>query len=255
MRMRSFLPALIFLTLTSLAQASLPAYETVSIPAGEMTLEIPLDFYFENAHLSVTVKVGPGLRMGRYEVSNRLWRQCHQAGGCAKAAEIRDDEGENHPVARVDWHQAQEFATWISKATGRRLRLPTEGEWYYIFSLGKGFKIISREYDYSDLEAVRKIPKKTWPLGKFGENEWGISDMLGNVWEWTLSCYTLAENKLKAPVNIERLQKPETCSTRIVGGQNRAHVPDFINDTYNGGCLTVEPTANLGFRLVEEIQP
>ena len=48
---------------------------------------------------------------------------------------------------------------------------------------------------------------------------------------------------------------PEACSTRIVGGEHRAEVPDFVADTYNGGCAGLQPAANLGFRLVLEEGP
>lgn len=251
MNMRPLL-LLFILAIAGRAQAVAPRYQTVPIPAGQMILETPLNSYLQVDYLNVTITVGAGLRMGRYEVSNRDWDACVRAGGCEKKAERRSDEGPDFPVARVNWHEAEQFARWLSKATAKRYRLPTEQEWYYVFSLGRGFKVVSREYDYRDIEAVRKIPKKTWKRGKFGENEWGVADMLGNVWEWTLSCYTLSESRLLAKPNIEELRSPDECSTRIVGGQNRAHVPDFISDTYSGGCATVEPTANLGFRLVEE---
>ncbi len=249
MNRRFLFLALLFLSTTA---ASAPRYVTVPIPPGQMLLEIPLNNFLQTDFLSVTVTIGAGLRMGHYEVSNRDWDLCVRAGGCAKKAERRDDEGPDFPVARVNWHEAEQYARWLSRATGKRYRLPTEHEWYYVFSLGKGYKIVSREYDYSDIEAVRKIPKKTWKRGKFGQNAWGVADMLGNVWEWTLSCYTLSESRLLAKPDLEALRQSDECSTRIVGGQNRAHVPDFISDTYNGGCATVEPAANLGFRLVED---
>jgi hypothetical protein len=37
-----------------------------------------------------------------------------------------------------------------------------------------------------------------------------------------------------------------------VGGEHRAEVPDFVADTYQGGCSTLQPAANLGLRLVLE---
>jgi hypothetical protein len=52
---------------------------------------------------------------------------------------------------------------------------------------------------------------------------------------------------------IKFLNTPDACTTRIARGETRSHIPDFISDTYNGGCATLRPAANLGFRLVREI--
>ena len=240
---------------TLLGAAALPQYQTVPLPPGQMTLEVPLNTYLQTDYIAVTVTVGVGLRIGRYGVTNREWNACFQAGGCARKADVRPDEGPDNPVVRVNWHEAAQFARWLSETTGRHYRLPTEQEWYYVFNLGKDYKIQSRQFNYSDLDQVRKVPKKTWPRGKFGENAWGVADMVGNVWEWTLSCYTLSRTRLQAAPDIAALESADACSTRVVGGENCAHVPDFLRDTYSGGCGTLEPAANLGFRLVEEVLP
>ena len=232
--------------------AAAPSYQTVPLPAGSMLLELPLNTYLQTDYISVTVTVAPGLRMGRYGVSNREWAACFKAGGCARAADVRGDEGPDNPVVRVNWHEAMQFARWLSQATGRRYRLPTQQEWYYVFGLGKGFRVQSRLYDYRDLEAVRKVPKRTWKRGHFGENAWGVADMVGNVWSWTLSCYTASQARLQAVPDLAALSSAEACSTRVLGGENCASAPDIIRDPYSGGCGTVEPAANLGFRLVEE---
>ena len=193
--------------------------------------------------------------MGKYEVSNKQWNECFKDGGCAKKAELNPGEGLNHPVVRVNWHEAWAYAQWYSKKTGQDWRLPTDHEWFYAAGEGKDYKVEEKEYDYSDLEKIREIPKKTYPRGHFGENAWGMADTLGNVWEWTITCWAMAEDSLLAPVVPSVLNDPEKCATRITGGENRSHIPDFISDTYNGGCASLKPAANLGFRLVREVQP
>ena len=227
-------------------------YETVRMPKGTMWLEVPTNSYLQTDFVRVPVQLDRALEIGRFEVSNAQWNACFAAGGCRKPAPMRADEGPDHPVTRVNWHEAQQFSRWLSRETGRRYRLPTEHEWFFAFSLGRGYRVEEKVYDYADLEAIRAIPKRTWPRGHFGENAWGLADTLGNVWEWTLSCYTLAEEGLLRPPDPARLADAQACTTRIVGGEHRAHVPDFIADTYNGGCATLKPAANLGFRLVLE---
>ena len=158
-------------------------------------------------------------------------------------------------MVKVTWHDAYRFALWISKKTGRRYRLPTEHEWFFAANEGKYRKEQSPTYSYANIESIRKIPKITYPIGTFGANAWGVYDTAGNVWEWTLACYALAEERLRGPQRAAELNDPQRCVTRITGGEHRAHVPDFIADTYNGGCATLKPAANLGFRLVLENDP
>ena len=35
------------------------------------------------------------------------------------------------PVACVSWRDAQAYVNWVSEKTGKRYRLPSEGEWEY----------------------------------------------------------------------------------------------------------------------------
>jgi hypothetical protein len=45
------------------------------------------------------------------------------------------------------------------------------------------------------------------------------------------------------------------CGVRVVEGQHRAYVTDFIRDARAGGCAAGVPPDNLGFRLVREPPP
>ena len=112
-------------------------------------------------------------------------------------------------------------------------------------------KEITYEYSAKSISSISQ--KQTKPLGSINSNKWGMYDFFGNVWEWTLSCwYSSQENMLKNR-SIKELNNPSACTTRIARGETRAHIPDFITDTYNSGCATLRPAANLGFRLVREI--
>lgn len=227
-------------------------YETIVAPKGEYILHIPVNTYFGLEHIEKKVKFNKEFLIGKHEVSNKLWNLCFKNKGCSKQAIIEENESENHPVVRVNWHDAFMFSKWLSKETGYKYRLPTEEEWVYATYLGKEHKEIEVEYDYSDLEKIRKISKRTKPIGSFPTNSWGFSDYHGNVWEWTLTCWFASEENMLKKFSIKELNSPEACTTRIAQGENRSHVPDFISDTYNGGCATLRPAANLGFRLVRE---
>jgi formylglycine-generating enzyme required for sulfatase activity len=88
------------------------------------------------------------------------------------------------PVVCVSWHDAVAYADWLSRETGQQWRLPSEAEWEYAARAktttarfwGDGWDQASR---YARVEA-----EGTTPVGSFQPNDFGLYDMLGNVWEW-----------------------------------------------------------------------
>lgn len=227
-------------------------YESIEVPAGEMAMEVPLNTYLNTDYLSIPVSIPKAFRIGKHEVTRALWQACHEAGGCDKPGLPAEGAGPTHPMVAINWHEAMQFARWYSERTHQHWRLPTDHEWFYVFAMGKGYRAEEKAYDYTDIEKIREAPKLTYPVGKFGVNAWGVADLLGNVWEWTLGCHTLAPDRLLRPIDVAALSKPTCCYTRLVGGEHRAEVPDFVADTYQGGCSTLKPAANLGLRLVLE---
>lgn len=100
----------------------------------------------------------------------------------------------NHPVTQVSWNDAVAYAHWKGK------RLPTQWEWEHAASNGKKSGV---QYSWgADLVVGGKYKANTWqgsfpfkntvedgyeftsPVGAFGANESGFTDMGGNVWQW-----------------------------------------------------------------------
>lgn len=227
-------------------------YPVVQIPTGEMTYDVPVSSYTGVSYVPVQIRIDAPFAIGQHEVTVALWNLCAADGWCEQRPGLDDPDLQDHPMVKVTWHDAYLFSLWISKKTGRSYRLPTEHEWFFAANEGRYRREQSLTYSYADLEAIRQTPKITHPIGTFGFNGWGLEDHVGNVWEWTLGCYALAEETLREPQDPQELNDPARCTTRITGGEHRAHVPDFVADTYNGGCATLKPAANLGFRLVLE---
>ncbi len=120
-------------------------------------------------------------------------------------------QGEGEPVVCVSWNDAQAYVAWLSSQTGETYQLPTEAEWEYAARAGTTSSRFwgddpDRACDYAnvaDLSAQRKLSWSgvhgcddghvwTAPVNSYRPNPWGLSDMLGNVWEWTCSVYNEA---------------------------------------------------------------
>lgn len=250
---RVFVMLLVLLPLAAVAgPTSSVLYPVVEIPAGGMDYDVPVSSYTGVDYVHVRIEIDTPFKIGQHEVTVALWNLCVADGWCDARQGLDKPELQDHPMVKVTWHDAHRFSLWMSAKTGQSWRLPTEHEWFFAANEGQYRREQALTYDYGDIERIRKTPKITHPVGTFGDNGWGMIDHGGNVWEWTLACYALAEESLRAKQDPAVLNDPKLCATRITGGEHRAHVPDFVADTYNGGCATLKPAANLGFRLVLE---
>ena len=133
---------------------------------------------------------GGGLAMGRYEVTVGEYRAFASAtGGGAGGGCITLGDGDSwrnpgfpqtdrHPVTCVSWDDAQLYVSWLSRTTGARYRLPTEAEWE---------RAAAGSQRGCDEDRTRNWG--TCPVGSYGSNDAGLSDMVGNLWEWTEGCW------------------------------------------------------------------
>ena len=78
----------------------------------------------------------------------------------------------------VNWDDAQEYVSWLSRTTGATYRLPTEEEWGRAAAGTPEGSGCGRDRDR----------QSTCPVGSYGANASGLSDMVGNLWEWTADC-------------------------------------------------------------------
>jgi len=100
--------------------------------------------------------------------------------------------GASQPVVGVCWYEARAYASWQSAQTGMAFRLPTEVEWE---AAARG--VAGRSFAYGDAfdatigNTVETHLRRTTPVGVFveGDTPEGVSDMAGNVAEWTSSAW------------------------------------------------------------------
>lgn len=131
------------------------------------------------------------------------WKLLEGANWKHPLGEDADPAEDNHPVTQVSWNDAVAYAEWAGK------RLPTEIEWEYAAKSGKnsgdiyswGNQLV-KDGDYQANVWQGDFPVEntaddgfmyTSPVGFFGKTEAGLTDMGGNVWEWTSDTYRLYE--------------------------------------------------------------
>ena len=130
---------------------------------------------------------------------------------------------DSQPIVGVSWHNAVQYAQWLSAETQHRYRLPTEAEWEYACRAGQS-------HEYCGSNKVEDVAwfydnsgSTTHPGGQKAANAWGLRDMSGNVREWVQDCYSDKEydrrQKTNAPWPAHQ-PSPETgnCSRVLRGG-------------------------------------
>jgi len=171
---------------------------------------------------------------------------------------------ERHPVLHVAFEDALAYAEWAGK------ELPTEAEWEYAARAGRAPTM----YAWGDEAEPRgRVMANTWrgrfpwenvdppgrdrtsPVGRFPANDWGLVDLIGNVWEWTASVWT--DNH-----GVEAAERHSCCAPQ-------APLQESDRNVMKGGshvcaasyCLRYRPparqgqsvrssTSHLGFRCV-----
>lgn len=175
------------------SRMAMPAFELDRTPVTVATFAA---FVKRTEFVSEAERLGSGavMRFGTGQwslVAGANWRQPQgPEGGKAAGA---------HPVTQVSWNDAHAYCRALGK------RLPSEFEHEYA-ARGAGGKSQTHASG-EQLEKDGRYRANVWtgvfpmlntkkdgyggtsPVGAFGEDALGLSDMAGNVWEWTEDWY------------------------------------------------------------------
>jgi formylglycine-generating enzyme required for sulfatase activity len=200
--------------------------------------------------------------MSRFPVTNVQYER-FDPGHASKRAPWANEQ---HPVIYVSAKDAERFCEWLSQTERKRYRLPTEAEWEYA---ARGF--LSHVYPWGDaLDAGHyanfadsrttfswRDPRiddgwpQTSPVGYYprGGSPFGVEDLAGNVFEWTLD--GLENYKGKEMTNP---RGPKNSSQRIYRGGSWKSRATSLRSTARAFNAPDYSSNDVGFRIVCECE-
>lgn len=105
-------------------------------------------------------------------------------------------EGDDRPRENVNWYEAMAFANWLGNLLGMKVALPTIAQWQRA-ARGDDDRYFpwGDEYDEERCNTLETGLKSTTPVDRYhkGAAPYGVYDMAGNVWEWTMNTAAAAE--------------------------------------------------------------
>jgi formylglycine-generating enzyme required for sulfatase activity len=210
-----------------------------------------------------------GFWMAKHEVTNRQYRKyksSHDSKDYKGVNLNRDDQ----PAVYVSWDDAKAFAKWLSSKSGKQIALPTEAQWEYAARAGTGTvrywgddaDDACRYANVHDRTSKNKFSNFTWqnhncndgyagtsPVGSFRSNNFGLYDMLGNVWEWCEDVYDKEAYSKHSRNNPLVLSGG---SDRVLRGGSWSSKPWNVRSAYRYRYSASFTLDYLGFRLIRK---
>lgn len=243
--------------------------EMVSLPTGVFTMGANNGNSSERPVHEVEI-VEP-FAIGKYEITFEQYAKCVEDEFCQHRPSNEGWGAEDRPVINVSYRDTQVFINWLRDRTGENYRLPTEAEWEYAAKAGSSkprwwgdnadgacqYANVHDKYSRSSNSISGSYHRcsdgfaKTAAVGSFRPNPFGLSDMIGNVWEWTAGCWH--KNFEGAPDDGSKWEDDGDCSKRVLKGGAWAGPPMMSRATSRipGGARKRRNT--IGFRVARTL--
>lgn len=263
--------------------------EMVALPAGDFLMGSPES---ESGHQDVEglprrVIIGNRVAIGKFEITVDQFSSFVIATGMKVSDHCRVIVGSDrvppawaqteasfrhpgfktgglHPVVCVSWHEAQAYAAWLQRRTGKPYRLPTEAEWEYAaragtktrYSFGDDetmlcdyakFADFGSQFGWRDACRSELVAFGPAPVGSFRPNPWGIFDTHGNAWEWVQDCWTPDASKI--PTDGSAFMQPKGCEEGVTRGGSFAAPSQRVRSAMRAPAPTAIHNYNIGFRV------
>ena len=192
-----------------------------------------------------------------------------EGGGPADPGSV---QGENEPMVCVSWADAKAYVAWLSRKTRKKYRLLSESEWEYA---ARGRTATPRYWDKRDsgqcenangADESLKTHYSDWfdltascddgsthtsEAGRYGPNEFGLYDMLGNAREWVEDCWH--RDYGDALADGSAWTDGGTCELRVLRGGSWLDGPGGVRSSTRDRATTgIRFSAN-GFRVARAL--
>ncbi len=234
----------------AVSPTTMPKAEAVMIPGGTFKMGRNDGRENESPENQVEVK---SFWMDKTEVTNAEYSAFVTATGHKPVPADWVNEKpiagqEQWPVRFVNIEDTKAFADWRSKRDNKTYRLPTEAEWEYaarngakgnLYPWGDSFQAKCAVTDQPTTEP-KPVGSSTCP------NDWGVLDLIGNVYEWTgskASLYLGSKGEITRDADKRNM---------IRGGAalNKSSGEFGITSTFRADVDASKRDKELGFRLV-----
>jgi formylglycine-generating enzyme required for sulfatase activity len=159
--------------------------------------------------------------------------------------ELGDRAPARSPVVNVSWFAARAFL----KSRGQRL--PTVDEWEYVAAASDTRRDASRHPAFLDRLRqwyARPTPDPLPPVASGEANVYGLHDLHGLVWEWTLDFNSaMVTGESRGDASLERSLY---CGGGGVGAADFENYPAFMRFAFRSSLEARYAVGNLGFRGV-----
>jgi formylglycine-generating enzyme required for sulfatase activity len=208
------------------------------------------------------VDIANAFAVSRDLITFNEWDACVEDGGCRHYSPPDEHWGRgDRPVINVSWSDVRDYLAWLSAKSGRHYRLPSEAEWEYAARAGtttpyySGYEISTNlaNYDGADYR-VDGSPgvyrQMTTPVGTFPPNAFGLTDMEGNLWEWTQDCWNA--DYRGAPAD-GKARTSGDCNRRVVRAGAFNNTPAYARSAFRFWEVGELRSALIGFRVVRDL--
>jgi formylglycine-generating enzyme required for sulfatase activity len=231
--------------------------EMVVIPHGHFTMGSPDNEIgrWDEEGPQHTVTFAKPFAVARDLITFDEWDTCVRLRGCTTNPPAPWGRG-RMPVVNVDWEDAQQYVTWLSKLTGKRYRLLSESEWEYAARAGTTTAyywgpVIDTNHADCDGCGSQWDSKQPAPVEKFAANAFGLYDMAGNVWQMVQDCYQA--NYKTAPTDGSPNMQGD-CSIRVVRGGAWTSDPPYLRSASRyKNAINDHGSTNRDFRVARDL--
>ncbi len=164
---------------------------------GEMTVQVDnfvmSKYPVTNAQFAIFARAEDGYKNARWWTYSEHAQRWFKLGKGVAEARF---SGEKHPRENVNWYEAMAFANWLGSLLKMKVALPTVAQWQRA-AQGDDDRYFpwGDEYNEEHCNTLETGLKMTTPVDRYhqGVSPYGVYDMAGNIWEWTMNTAAAAD--------------------------------------------------------------